>query len=165
MPDRLLLSVTPVVTVFMLSKTSTQGTQPSARTQPPTRNSVSWRISVVKHTQVQRLYFQSTRQEMARRGLLLRERELADLAPVDLQIFGRQPSKRTGTLTIAALGLRVPLRRTAPRKAESCPRYGRSGSSRANSNIRTAVRPSFTQPAIRSRYGSVSFARRRRGGG
>ena len=48
----------PVVTVFMLSKTSTHGTQPSARKQSTSpRNSVSWRISVVKRTQVQRLYF------------------------------------------------------------------------------------------------------------
>jgi len=45
-----------LVTVFMLSKTSTHGTQPSARQQSTSpRKSVSWRISAVKRTQVQRL--------------------------------------------------------------------------------------------------------------
>jgi hypothetical protein len=47
----------PLVTAFMLSKTSTQGTQPRATQQSTSpRNSVSWRMSAVKRTQVQRLY-------------------------------------------------------------------------------------------------------------
>jgi hypothetical protein len=47
-----------VVTVFMLSKTSTHGTQPSEQRQSTRpRKSVSWRISVVQRTHVQREYF------------------------------------------------------------------------------------------------------------
>jgi len=48
----------PLVTVFMLSKTRTHGTQPRARKQSTSpRKRVSWRMSAVKRTQVQRLYF------------------------------------------------------------------------------------------------------------
>ena len=56
MPDRLLLGVTPAVTVFMLSKTSTQGTQPSARTQSTNAEQRLLAHLRVKRTQVQRLY-------------------------------------------------------------------------------------------------------------
>jgi hypothetical protein len=48
----------PLVTVFMLSKTSTQGTQPRATKQSTSpRKGVSWRMSAVKRTQAQRLCF------------------------------------------------------------------------------------------------------------
>ncbi len=47
----------PLVTVCMLSKTSTHGTQPRATKQSTRpRKSVSRRMSAVKRTQAQRLY-------------------------------------------------------------------------------------------------------------
>ncbi len=73
------------------------------------------------------------------------------------------PSNRTATsATARACPWANRSRRTAARKTECPPGYGRSGPWRASSSIRSAVSPCLTQTAICSRYGPM-IERRWRG--
>ncbi len=84
------LASRPLVTVFMLSKTSTHGTQPSAARQATSpRKSVSWRISGEPDPGPATV-LQAAGQEVARGRGLPGERELPHLAPIDLEVLRGQ---------------------------------------------------------------------------
>src|SRR6266542_6387722 len=106
--------------------------------------------------------FEATRQEVARHGLLLGERKMADFTPVDLQVFARQTLEANRHVGDGLLMERVNRsRRTAARHTEPQPPYGCSGSSRASSIMRTPLSPCFSHSAICSRNASTLDFRRR----
>ena len=107
--------------------------------------------------------FQPASEEVARRRWLLREREAAHLAPVDLEIFRGQPLEPNRDIARSLLLCLFP-----PNMAHQMvrpPWYGRSGSARANSSMRTFESPSSSHRSICTRYPSVCDDRRRRVGG
>ncbi len=91
---------------------------------------------------------QAAGQEVARRGGLLGEGEVPDLPPVDLQVLRGQPLEAERHVGLLLLLLFEAHPRTYPRKTLWPPTYGRGGSARASSSIRSAVSPSRAHPSI-----------------
>jgi hypothetical protein len=155
------LASRPLVTVFILSNTSTHGTRPrAARQSTSPRKRVSWRLSAVKRTQVQRLYFSRQARKERVAGACWVKGKCRTSPQSTWRYSAGSPAKRIGTSDAACCCCcSSRTRRTYPRKTRCPPRYGRSGSARANASIRSAVNPSPSHPAICARYGST-FERR-----